>query len=84
MEDCGAKERMVLLSTKSKLEHYECEGQISIFDYQEPIYPLDIKGICDDYCKYRELYFSEHEDPDEAYEALLDEKCSDCPLGRIV
>ena len=51
MEGCGAKERMVLLSTKSKLEHYECEGQLSIFDYQEPIYPLDIKGICDDpYC----------------------------------
>ena len=34
MEGCGAKERMVLLSTKSKLEHYECEGQISIFDIE--------------------------------------------------
>lgn len=33
------------------LNHYECEGQLSIFDYQKPIYPLDIKGICDDaYC----------------------------------
>lgn len=34
MEGCGAKERMVLLSTKSKLEHYECEGQLSIFDIE--------------------------------------------------
>lgn len=30
------------------LQNYECEGQLSIFDIQEPIYKLDIKGICDD------------------------------------
>jgi len=51
--------------------------------FQEQI-ESELAKICDDYCKYRELYFSEHKDPDEAYEALLDEKCSDCPLGRIV
>ena len=33
------------------IKNYECDGQLSIFDYQEPSYPLDIKGICDDpYC----------------------------------
>lgn len=45
------------------LQNYECEGQLSIFDIpikapehfmnppEEPIYKLDIKGICDDpYC----------------------------------
>lgn len=45
------------------LKDYECEGQLSIFDIpikepelfmnppEEPIYKLDIKGICDDpYC----------------------------------
>lgn len=45
------------------LQNYECEGQLSIFDIElkapepfmnppeEPIFDLDIKGICDDpYC----------------------------------
>lgn len=30
------------------LQNYECDGQLSLFDIQEPIYKLDIKGICDD------------------------------------
>ena len=58
-------------------------SKTAIKQFQEQI-ESELAIICDDYCKYRELYFSEHEDPDEAYEALLDEKCSDCPLGRIV
>ena len=43
-----------------------------------------LEVICDDYCKFREQYLSEHKDPDEAFEALLDEKCNDCPIGKIV
>ena len=30
------------------IKNYECEGQLSIFDIQEPVYELDIVGICDD------------------------------------
>lgn len=61
MEGCGAKERMVRLSTKSKLEHYECEGQISIFDFireseQKPSHNLDgepdYQGISDEIGRY--------------------------------
>lgn len=36
------------------LDHYECDGQMNIFDYlkeQDKIYPIDVMGICDDpYC----------------------------------
>ena len=35
-------------SGKGKLDHYECDGQLSMFD---KAYPLDIMGISDDpYC----------------------------------
>ena len=34
--------------------NYECDGQMSIFEFirkQEPIFPVLIKGLCDDaYC----------------------------------
>lgn len=36
---------------KADLEHYECEGQIELFDYLKQIdkvYPVDIIGPCDD------------------------------------
>lgn len=58
-------------------------SKTAIKQFQEQI-ESELEKICDGYCKYRELYLSDHEDPDEAYEALLDEKCSDCPIGRIV
>ena len=38
-------------------DNYECEGQLSIFDYQEPIFEIEIKGYCNDpyctHCNYR-------------------------------
>jgi len=40
--------------------------------------------ICTEYCKYPEEYESSHEDMDEATQKLLDEKCSKCPLMRLV
>lgn len=39
--------------------------------------------ICDDYCKYPEMYEEAYKDPDEALDALLKEKCENCPLNRI-
>lgn len=39
------------MSKLGMIKNYECDGQLSIFDYQEPVYELEIKGICDDpYC----------------------------------
>ena len=35
------------------LDNYECEGQLSLFDTErkEPVFPVDIRGLCDDaYC----------------------------------
>lgn len=35
----------------STLDRYECDGQMNIFDFipkKEPIFSVDIKGICDD------------------------------------
>lgn len=28
-------------------------------------------------------YSLEHEDPEEGYEAMLEERCADCPLNRL-
>lgn len=39
---------------KNVFENYECDGQISMIDYLKEldrVYPVDIKGLCDDaYC----------------------------------
>lgn len=43
-----------------------------------------IKGqMCDDYCKWLEIFMEIEQDPDEAYEKLLNEKCADCPLQKL-
>lgn len=39
--------------------------------------------MCDDYCKYHEIYLSRHKDPDEAYERMQEEVCSHCPLNDL-
>lgn len=43
------------MSTRTKLDNYECEGQLTINDYlrehNAKIYQVEIKGLCDDaYC----------------------------------
>ena len=38
---------------------------------------------CDDYCKFREIYEEAYKAPDEALDALLKEKCENCPLLKI-
>lgn len=54
----GAKWRMEPLSTRTKLDNYECEGQLSIFDFIERPESIedhlpcdtcghDVKGCCD-------------------------------------
>ena len=40
--------------------------------------------MCDDYCKYPEIYGRLYSDPDEAQERMCIEKCEDCPLVRLV
>lgn len=39
--------------------------------------------ICDNYCKYPARFLMIHKDPDKAHEAMLDEKCMDCPLELL-
>lgn len=39
--------------------------------------------ICDNYCKWPEIYMEIEQDPDEAYERLLNEKCAECPLQKL-
>lgn len=42
-----------------------------------------VNEMCDGYCKWPEIYRSWHEDPDEAHEHMMDDKCITCPLSRI-
>lgn len=38
--------------------------------------------ICDDYCIYRSMAFSQHKDVDEA-EEYLSRYCEECPLNEF-
>ena len=42
------------------------------------------KEMCDKYCKWPERYLAEIECPDEAQEVMIEEKCKDCPLNKLV
>lgn len=57
------------------LDNYRCDGQMHIFDFiseKEPIYPLEIKGLCDDgYCPKCGYPFDE-------YKELDCERCPEC------
>lgn len=37
-------------------------------------------SMCENYCKYQEKAYSEHKDPDEAMDVLINQYCTDCPL----
>ena len=39
--------------------------------------------ICNNYCKYTEEYLSKFEDPDDAFENMLADKCHFCPFNRL-
>lgn len=40
-------------------------------------------NMCDNYCKYPEQYEANYDDPDEAMDKLVEEKCNDCPINKI-
>ncbi len=58
---------------KNVFESYECDGQISMFEYLkelDQVYPLEIKGLCDDaYCSKCGYAFDELKELD----------CERCP-----
>ena len=41
------------------------------------------ESICDNYCKFPDMYLSDYSDPDEAHEAMVKEECEFCPLGNL-
>ena len=41
------------------------------------------ESICDNYCKYPDMYLSDYADPDEANTAMINEECVYCPLGAL-
>lgn len=41
------------------------------------------EDICDNYCKFPMDYSMEYEDPEEGYEAMMEERCAECPLNRL-
>lgn len=53
---------------KNVFENYECDGQISMFDYLKEldrVYPVEIKGLCNDAycpkCNYALMPFKEND-----------------------
>lgn len=60
-----------------KLDNYECDGQMNIFDFistKEPIFAVDIRGICDD------AYCPKCNYPLDATKELDCERCPDCRI----
>ena len=43
-----------------------------------------MEDICTYYCKYPEQYLSQYKDPDMASDKMLNERCENCPLEKIV
>ena len=43
-----------------------------------------VGNMCRDYCKWPIAYRLDYSDPDQANEHMLDEKCLDCPLNRLI
>lgn len=41
------------------------------------------EAICDEYCKYREEYLAQYDDPDVANTEMINEVCDYCPLGNL-
>lgn len=41
------------------------------------------EDMCDHYCQYPALYLAKCDDPDDATEQMLEEKCTFCPLERL-
>ena len=39
--------------------------------------------VCHDYCKYPDEYRERYQDPDIAYEVMLQEQCENCILLKI-
>ena len=39
--------------------------------------------ICDNYCKYPDIYNKKYEDEEEALEIMVKEHCDDCPLNKL-
>ena len=59
------------------LQNYECDGQLSIFDIQEPVYELDIRGFMDDpYCPQCDYAFI-------TYGANDERDCERCPNCHV-
>lgn len=61
----------------NNLENYECDGQMTIYDFipkTEPVFPLKIKGLMDDaYCPKCGYPFNE----------LKEKDCKRCPCCKI-
>ena len=43
-----------------------------------------VETMCDKYCKIPGEYLEKYKDPDEAQEVMIEEKCKDCPLNKLV
>ena len=41
------------------------------------------EDVCENYCKWAEVYRSWYDDPDEAHEHMMNDKCDSCPLDRL-
>lgn len=42
------------------------------------------EDICNNYCKYPDLYSARYADEDEANDRMMEEICDHCPLNRIL
>lgn len=64
---------MSLMKMNDKLEHYECDGQMNIYDWMaevNKIHPVKVKGLMDDaYCPKCDYCLDELKELD----------CEECP-----
>lgn len=42
-----------------------------------------IEEICDNYCRFREVYLQKYHDVDDAAMYMVEEVCCKCPLDKL-
>ena len=43
-----------------------------------------VEDVCDNYCKYHDIYQARYEDPDVAMTEMQNDVCCKCPLSDLI
>lgn len=66
--------------TGEVVKTFDCASRPGIMDALE----LAAREMCDNYCKWPDVYRMNYKDVDEGTEAMYEERCKECPMIDIL